>query len=109
MNANGVRLRNPSPPARSGCRAFKRRGIRDTLHRKRYQTKKRKYQRALVPYTLGQKLFAAAREPKRFVRVAGAGHDEVLDDAPFVGLVIDEMTRFVRERLETGLAPVASS
>ena len=29
-----------------------------------------------VPFVLGKRLFAAAREPKRFVRVEGAGHDD---------------------------------
>jgi pimeloyl-ACP methyl ester carboxylesterase len=29
-----------------------------------------------VPFALGKRLFAAAREPKRFVQVEGAGHDD---------------------------------
>jgi len=33
----------------------------------------------IVPFELGERLFAAAREPKRFLRVAGAGHNDVLE------------------------------
>jgi hypothetical protein len=33
----------------------------------------------VVPYALGEALFAAATVPKRFVRVAGAGHNDVFD------------------------------
>ena len=36
-------------------------------------------QDALVPFVLGERLFAAASEPKRFVRAAGAHHNDVLD------------------------------
>jgi fermentation-respiration switch protein FrsA (DUF1100 family) len=32
----------------------------------------------IVPYELGERLFAAAREPKRFVRIPGATHNDVL-------------------------------
>ena len=42
----------------------------------------------VVPYALGRKLFEAANEPKRFVTVAGAGHEDVFD-RPFVA-AIDE-------------------
>ena len=31
----------------------------------------------IVPYELGVALFTAAHEPKRFVRVSGAGHNDV--------------------------------
>jgi uncharacterized protein len=46
---------------------------------------------AIVPYTLGERLFALAREPKRFLRVPGAGHDDIFDYPS----VIDEIARFV--------------
>ena len=32
----------------------------------------------IVPFELGERLFAAAAEPKRFLRVPGAGHNDVL-------------------------------
>ncbi|MBI2964124.1 MAG: alpha/beta hydrolase [Deltaproteobacteria bacterium] len=35
---------------------------------------------AVVPFDLGARLFALAREPKTFLSVPGAGHDDVLDD-----------------------------
>ncbi len=46
----------------------------------------------IVPFALGEALFAAAREPKRFFRVAGAAHNDVFD-AP--GLV-DAIVAFAR-------------
>jgi fermentation-respiration switch protein FrsA (DUF1100 family) len=33
----------------------------------------------VIPYTMGQQLFAAAREPKRFYAIEGAGHNDVLE------------------------------
>jgi fermentation-respiration switch protein FrsA (DUF1100 family) len=50
---------------------------------------------AIVPFALGERLFAAAHEPKRFVRVPGAGHNDIFDHA----IVLDEVTRFVREHV----------
>jgi len=47
----------------------------------------------LVPYTLGEELFAAAREPKRFVRVPGAGHNDVFSYRP----LLDAIAEFVAE------------
>ena len=35
----------------------------------------------IIPYSLGEKLFAAAPSPKRFLRVEGAGHYGLRDDA----------------------------
>jgi len=52
-------------------------------------------QDAIVPYPLGERLFAAAHEPKRFVRVAGAGHNDIFQHA----VVIDEISRFVRDHV----------
>jgi uncharacterized protein len=46
---------------------------------------------AIVPYVLGERLFASAREPKRFLRVPGAGHNDIFDHPS----VIDEIARFV--------------
>jgi uncharacterized protein len=40
----------------------------------------------IVPYALGQRLFAAASEPKMFVRLAGQDHDESLGEDFFVPL-----------------------
>jgi uncharacterized protein len=33
----------------------------------------------VIPFAMGQQLFAAAPEPKRFFPIAGAGHNDVLD------------------------------
>lgn len=46
---------------------------------------------AIVPYALGEELFALAREPKRFLRVPGAGHNDIFEYPS----VIDEIVRFV--------------
>ena len=50
---------------------------------------------AIVPFELGERLFAAAPQPKRFVRVEGAGHNDIFDHP----VVLDEITRFVREHV----------
>ena len=47
----------------------------------------------IVPFALGETLFAAAREPKRFFRAPGAAHNDVFD-AP--GLV-DAIVAFARQ------------
>ncbi len=47
----------------------------------------------LVPYELGERLYASAAEPKRFLRISGAGHNDVFDQV----LVVDELTRFLLE------------
>jgi fermentation-respiration switch protein FrsA (DUF1100 family) len=47
----------------------------------------------LVPYSLGEELFAAAREPKRFLRVPGAGHNDVFSYRP----LLDAIAEFVGE------------
>lgn len=41
---------------------------------------------ALIPFTLGERLFAAAPEPKRFHAMPGRGHNDGPDDA-FYGAV----------------------
>jgi hypothetical protein len=46
-----------------------------------------------VPFELGGRLFAAAPEPKRFLRVRGARHNDVLD-AP---ALLDAIAGFARE------------
>jgi uncharacterized protein len=50
---------------------------------------------AIVPYALGEHLFALAREPKQFLRVPGAGHNDILDHPS----VVDAIARFVAERV----------
>ena len=50
----------------------------------------------VVPYELGERLFAAAPEPKRFLRVPGAGHDDVFDHEELLA----ELIRFLREPRE---------
>jgi len=47
----------------------------------------------VVPFALGEQLFAAAREPKRFVRVPGARHNDVLASAP----LLDAIAAFAHE------------
>ena len=47
----------------------------------------------IVPFALGERLFAAAREPKRFFRVPGGHHNDVFD-AP--GL-LEAIVAFARE------------
>jgi hypothetical protein len=47
----------------------------------------------IVPYTLGEELFARAREPKRFVRVPGRQHNDVFDSPP----LLDAIAAFARE------------
>jgi fermentation-respiration switch protein FrsA (DUF1100 family) len=46
----------------------------------------------VVPFELGEELFAAAPEPKRFVRVAGAHHNDVFDPE-----VVHAIATFARE------------
>jgi fermentation-respiration switch protein FrsA (DUF1100 family) len=41
----------------------------------------------VVPYALGEALFAAATVPKRFVRVAGAGHNDVFDHPRLIAAI----------------------
>lgn len=55
----------------------------------------------VVPYALGERLFAAAPQPKRFVRIDGAMHNDVLDRPE----VLDAMTDFVRASIGSGPLP----
>jgi fermentation-respiration switch protein FrsA (DUF1100 family) len=47
----------------------------------------------IVPYDLGAALFAVAREPKRFLAVAGAGHNDVFGFPQ----VVDAVAAFARD------------
>jgi fermentation-respiration switch protein FrsA (DUF1100 family) len=47
----------------------------------------------IVPFELGERLFAAAAEPKRFVRVAGADHNDALGHPA----LLDAVAAFARE------------
>lgn len=47
----------------------------------------------IVPSELGEQLFAAAPEPKRFLRIPGAGHDDALGHPG----VLDAVASFARE------------
>jgi hypothetical protein len=47
----------------------------------------------IVPFALGEELYAATRPPHRFLRVAGAHHNDVFDDP---GL-LDAIAGFARE------------
>jgi fermentation-respiration switch protein FrsA (DUF1100 family) len=55
---------------------------------------------AVVPLSLGERLFAAAPEPKRFFRVSGAGHDDIVENEAYAEAVVEEISRFTRERFE---------
>lgn len=41
----------------------------------------------IVPFALGERLFALAREPKRFVRVHGRQHNDVFDSPPLLDAI----------------------
>jgi hypothetical protein len=43
----------------------------------------------IVPYELGERLFAAAAEPKRFLRVRGATHNDVLGYPELLDAIAD--------------------
>jgi uncharacterized protein len=49
----------------------------------------------VVPYALGERLFAAVRSPKRFLRVSGAYHNDVFDSAA----LLDGISAFLKEWL----------
>jgi uncharacterized protein len=51
----------------------------------------------IVPLDLGRRLFGAAPEPKRFVRVRGAHHNDVFD----VPALLDAIAGFAREVVRT--------
>ena len=46
-----------------------------------------------MPFPLGERLFAAAAGPKRFLRVPGARHNDVLDSPA----LLDAVAAFARE------------
>ena len=43
----------------------------------------------VVPYTLGEALFAAAAEPKRFLRLPGAHHNDVFEQTALLDAIAD--------------------
>jgi len=43
----------------------------------------------IVPFALGERLFAAAREPKRFLRIPGAHHNDVFASTPFLDAIAE--------------------
>jgi hypothetical protein len=43
----------------------------------------------IVPFELGERLFAAAPEPKRFLRVRGAHHNDVFDSRELLDAIAD--------------------
>lgn len=55
----------------------------------------------IVPYGLGERLFALAHEPKQFVRVPGRQHNDVFDSSP----LLDAIAAFARESVAA--APAA--
>jgi hypothetical protein len=48
----------------------------------------------IVPFELGERLFAAASEPKRFFRIAGADHNNALGRPA----LLDAIAEFARRR-----------
>lgn len=50
----------------------------------------------IVPFELGERLFALAAEPKRFVRLHGAYHNDVFDSATLLDEIADFVERSVR-------------
>ena len=62
----------------------------------------------IIPFELGERLFAAAPEPKRFLRIAGADHNDALGRP----VLLDAIAEFAREavarrRRADGGQPVA--
>ncbi|MBM4242338.1 MAG: alpha/beta hydrolase [Deltaproteobacteria bacterium] len=55
----------------------------------------------IVPYALGEALFALAGGPKRFVRVPGLGHNDVFDSPP----LLDAIAAFARESVAAADSP----
>ena len=43
----------------------------------------------VVPFVLGERLFAAAREPKRFLRIAGAHHNDVFESTRLLDAIAE--------------------
>lgn len=52
----------------------------------------------IVPFALGEKLYSAAPEPKRFVRVEGAGHNDIFASDE----LLDEIAAFCRAAVRAG-------
>jgi fermentation-respiration switch protein FrsA (DUF1100 family) len=48
----------------------------------------------IVPFELGERLFEAAREPRRFFRITGADHNDALGHPA----LLDAIARFAREK-----------
>jgi fermentation-respiration switch protein FrsA (DUF1100 family) len=64
-------------------------------------------QDTVVPLALGERLFAAAPEPKRFFRVSGAGHDDIVEDEAHAEALVEEISRFTRDQFELSRAALA--
>ena len=60
-----------------------------------------------MPFSLAKRLFAAAPEPKHFLRVPGAGHDDIVEDEAYAESVVGEISRFVREQFEVSAPALA--
>jgi fermentation-respiration switch protein FrsA (DUF1100 family) len=56
----------------------------------------------LVPFVLGEQLFEAARPPRRFLPVAGAGHNDIFDSVA----LLDAIAGFARETTRVDTAGV---
>jgi fermentation-respiration switch protein FrsA (DUF1100 family) len=64
-------------------------------------------QDTVVPLSLGERLFAAAPEPKRFLRVSGAGHNDIVEDEAYAEAVVEEISRFARDQFEVSRTALA--
>lgn len=60
--ARPIAVRNPRPAQRSGCVGTRWRSMRDTRHRKRAKTNRRKYQRSSRNWNIGR-LTPTAHQP----------------------------------------------
>lgn len=58
----------------------------------------------IVPFALGEKLYAAARAPKRFLRVRGAHHNDIFGSKD----LLDEIAAFAKSATAAASAPTAS-
>jgi fermentation-respiration switch protein FrsA (DUF1100 family) len=59
----------------------------------------------IVPFRLGEELFAAAREPKRFLRLRGFHHNDVFESSE----LLDAVASFAREAVRPAEPPPTGS
>ncbi|MGH7858058.1 MAG: 1-acylglycerol-3-phosphate O-acyltransferase [Candidatus Binatia bacterium] len=62
----------------------------------------------VVPYSLGEQLFAAANEPKEFLRLAGARHNDIFESEALAEAIARFATRVVSGRCRLRARPALS-